>query len=123
MIVSFPAEMDQVSPALMANAVWTWAEGQPANPTDPTLDCTVLNTTSIRWYTTTCSSSLNAACCLSNPSSSGQPLWSLTVTSTSWAAVACPSGYSFSPPQTGFEISQLMDLLRADPPSLSQVWL
>ncbi len=65
--------MDQVSPALMSSAVWTWAGGEPSNPTDPSADCTLLDSTDGRWYTADCKDTyLEAACRLADNATQGK---------------------------------------------------
>lgn len=99
------------------NTIWSWAEGQPWNSTDPNAEdpglsnrCAVLNGASGRWQTENCGASHHSAC-----RSPGQPyIWSIGRVDATYdeAGFSCKDESQFDAPRTALENRYLLQAWR-----------
>lgn len=104
--VTYPAA-DQVNPALLATAVFTWAEGEPSKPLTET-SCVLLDGKTERWHVGECQEDHLFAC----QSSKNVTEWVTSVETGQYTKPVCPDGYQFSVPHNGFQHQQLVNVMK-----------
>ena len=103
--VTYPAA-DQVNPAMLATAVFTWAEGEPSQPLADT-SCVVLRGETERWHLCDCQEN-HLFACQSNKNAS---IWATSAVRGHYAKPVCPDGYYFSIPHNGLQHQQLVNVI------------
>ena len=103
--VTYPSA-DQVNPAMLATAVFTWAEGEPSQPLADT-SCVVLRGETERWHLCDCQEN-HLFACQSNKNAS---IWATSAVRGHYAKPVCPDGYYFSIPHNGLQHQQLVNVI------------